>query len=155
MSYSQEPLNDETMSVTSSNYMGEQDFYDDSICSNNHLKKHNPFQLDTDCRIFIKKYKKYKKYKIVYYATNMTPGSTIRDAITGMYFRNHLVGNNIEDLYFKVSFTQGKIPNISNNGEFLFYNNPTEYEKHMKVKLLDSIKNDWKIRNNNIFAQLR
>ena len=155
MSYPTEPLNDENMSNTTSDNMEEQDFYDESICSNNYLNKYNDFPpADTDRRTFAKTINN-KKHKIIYYATNMTPGSTIRDAITGMYFRNHLVGNNIENLYFKVSFTQGNIPNISKHGEFLYYNSPYEYEKHMKIKLLDTTKNDWKVKYNKYIAQLR
>ncbi len=104
MSYLHEPLNDENMSHVSSDNMEEQDFYDESICSNNNLNKYSEFPpADTDRRTFTKIINN-KKRNIVYYATNMTPGSTIRDAITGMYFRNHLVGNKTEDLYFKVSF---------------------------------------------------
>ena len=51
--------------------------------------------------------KGYRKFKtkdgnVIYFATSMIPGNSIRDAIYGHYFHEHPVGSWHELLFFKV-----------------------------------------------------
>lgn len=101
-----------------------------------------------------KGYYKFKKllnnkvYKIGFYETNTTPGSQIRNAITGCVCTNkyefYKVGSYLEDLFFKVCNTTietGKrVPII------MFFNTPEEFEKHYKCVIKDDIKTNWKTK---------
>lgn len=80
----------------------------------------------------------YKNIKIEMYGTGDI-GSTIRNAETGEYFKGHLVGSDIEDIYFKTSFFR------SPNKEplLLFYCSPEHYERHQHINLSNKIKTKW------------
>lgn len=92
-----------------------------------------------------------KIVKIGFYETNITPGSYIRNAITGNIYGNiHdkiLVGSYVEDLFFKVCNTT--IETGKRSPIFMFFNSPNEFEKHFKCKISDEVKEKWKIKNIN------
>ena len=89
--------------------------------------------------------KGYRKFKtkdgnVIYFATSMIPGNSIRDAIYGHYFHEHPVGSWHELLFFKVA----KTDNCSTqNIDTLFYDNPEQYESHMNVSVDNVTKNIW------------
>jgi len=86
-----------------------------------------------------------RKYKtkdgnIVYFATSMIPGNSIRDAIFGRHYHEYKVGTPNEDLFFKVS----KTDNCSTqNIDTLFYENPEQFESHMNVTVNSDLKSSW------------
>ena len=77
---------------------------------------------------------------MVYFATNMIPGSSIRDAVYGTFMHEDKVGSNDEDLYFKVAYAaHGSKDTIDK----LFYDNPEQFENHMKTNVSDVLKREW------------
>jgi len=62
--------------------------------------------------------------KVAYFHTSTNPGSTIRNAVTGIYESGYLVGSVNEDLFFKVAFTTNATKQV------LFYDSPEQYERH-------------------------
>jgi len=133
---------------------------DDSTIDTSHTyNKHRGYEdviVDPDCRTFLKSINS-KRRKISYYVTNMNGRNTIRDAITGMYYKNYKVGSLSENVFFKVSFCQGNHASnngISQNGETLFYMSPSDYEKHMKVRLPTDDKDAWKIKSDECMRNL-
>jgi len=64
---------------------------------------------------------------IAYFLTDSNPGSTIRNAVSGIYETGNKFGSKNEDLYFKVSHPS------SNGVHFLFYDSPEQFEKHFRV----------------------
>jgi hypothetical protein len=130
--------------------------YEESILSNQSYNN-NYGELDKSSIFAVRQYNKIinKKRKIIkYYPTVLTPGNVIRDAITGLHHRYHVFGSKSEQLYFKVAFTQGN-NKFSQDGEILFYNTPSDYEKHMKVKLTDVAKTEWKFKYHKYLETLR
>lgn len=87
---------------------------------------------------------KTKKSKIEFYSTNYTPGTRIRDAMTGMRYK-HLVGSRDEYLFFKVAFCTGQ---CGQETQIIFYDSPEDYEKNQKCTLPDSTKSTWRERYN-------
>lgn len=78
------------------------------------------------------------------------PGSQIRNAETGEYY-NYKVGTMDEDLFFKTMISTGP-GNLT-----LFYDSPTQYERHQYVTLDDDIKKRWENKRQfrlNIINQL-
>lgn len=65
-----------------------------------------------------------KQFPVAYFHTSTNPGSTIRNAVTGIYESGYLVGSVNEDLFFKVAFTLGASKHV------LFYDSPEQYERH-------------------------
>jgi hypothetical protein len=63
------------------------------------------------------------------YSTKITPGTMIRDAITGIRFSNYRVGSINEHFFFKVAIATGE---LGNNGELVFFDSPEAYERHFK-----------------------
>jgi len=84
-----------------------------------------------------------KKQKIEVYSTNITPGSAIRNAVTGCRFREYRVGSLQEHLFFKVSVATGEMNKYSST---LFFDNPEQYERHMKVDVCQELKEQWEQR---------
>lgn len=82
---------------------------------------------------------KTKRVKIDCFATNLTPGASIRNATTGIRYR-HKVGGAEEDLYFSAIMATGEFGQTST---VLFYDNPEQYESHLKIKLTPEIKEQW------------
>lgn len=75
------------------------------------------------------------------YVTSYVPGSKIRDAITGSRFRDFRVGTKEEDYFFKVKLATGELGRDSGH---LFFDTPSQCEKHLKLVLTDTVKQRWK-----------
>jgi len=80
------------------------------------------------------------KLKTEVYSTAITPGTLIRDAITGHKETNYRVGSWHEDLFFKVIEASGY---LGRQSFVLFYDSPEQYERHMKTNISDSVKRKW------------
>lgn len=78
-----------------------------------------------------------RKVPVEYYHSSFYPGSTIRNAVTGIYESGYKVGKWHEDLFFKVMNGNGS------NCNQLFYDSPQQYEKHFLVTVSDSVKEKW------------
>ena len=87
--------------------------------------------------------------KTEFYASCAIPGAIIRDATTGIQYREDRVGSVREGLYFKVSYN-----GIYGNGQTLFYNGPGEYESHFGVQVDEQLKNEWTEKNRALKRQL-
>lgn len=81
-----------------------------------------------------------KKIKIDVYMTTHTPGSHIRDAVTGTRLHGFLVGSKNEDKFFKVKIATGELGRDSGN---LYFETPKQCEKHLRMILSDKTKNAW------------
>lgn len=80
------------------------------------------------------------KIKTEIYSTSITPGTFIRDAITGYKQYNCRVGSWKEDLFFKVHEASGYIGKQSYG---LFYDSPEQFERHMKTSVSTNTKRIW------------
>ena len=83
--------------------------------------------------------KKYKTVTINMYGSG-DYGSYIKNAVTGAY-TNHRVGSEAENLYFSVADCTGM--DKLNGPVHLYYNSPSEYEKHQFTLVDQSKKNEW------------
>ena len=86
-----------------------------------------------------------KNVKIDLYSSNGT-GKCIRDAETGVYYKN-LVGSKDEDLFFKVSLATGEC-NSKNGSSTFFYISPTHYMSHMNCQVNQEIIQNWEGKRN-------
>lgn len=84
--------------------------------------------------------------QISYYQTGFTPGTMIRDAITGIHDPSCRVGKADEYLYFKVCMSTGE-GSRGKYGEvephYLYYDSPESYERHFCSKLDAYAKSRW------------
>lgn len=80
------------------------------------------------------------KIKTEVYSTAITPGTLIRDAITGHKQLDYRVGTWHEDLFFKVHEASGC---LGRQAYVLFYDSPEQYERHMKTAISTNIKRIW------------
>jgi hypothetical protein len=88
----------------------------------------------------------YKPVEIVAYSTSSTPGTKIRDAITGARDERFKVGSSDEDLYFKVRMAIGHVGSEKDENKAettLFYDNPEQYERHMHAIVSPEHKEYW------------
>jgi hypothetical protein len=67
-------------------------------------------------------------------------GSFIKNAVTGAY-TNHRVGSEAENLYFSVANCTGM--DKLNGPVHLYYNSPSEYEKHQFTLVDQEKKDEW------------
>jgi len=67
-------------------------------------------------------------------------GSYIKNAVTGVY-TNHRVGTEAESLYFLVADCTGM--DKLNGPVHLYYNSPSEYEKHQFTSVDQAKKDEW------------
>jgi len=74
-------------------------------------------------------------------------GSYIKNAVTGIY-TNHRVGTEADYLYFLVSDCTGM--DKLNGPVHLYYNSPSEYEKHQFTTVDQAKKDEWFKRVNSI-----
>lgn len=81
-----------------------------------------------------------KKIKIELYVTSCTPGTKIRDAITGNRFKSLFVGKSDEDYFFKVKLATGE---LGPDGGHLYYETPSRCEEHLKITIPDLTKKRW------------
>jgi len=89
----------------------------------------------------------HRRIPVEYYFTNDNPGSTIRNAVTGIYETGNRFGKKEEDLFFKTSVSSGS------NARFLFYDNPEEFERHFFCTLSDEVKTKWEVKSTNARTQ--
>jgi hypothetical protein len=82
----------------------------------------------TEKRSYIDSYGIKRKYVLEYYVSGDI-GSLIRDAISGVKYKDMYVGSGNEDKFFKIKMTHG-IKNCT-----LFYLTPQHYETHHHIKL--------------------
>jgi hypothetical protein len=78
------------------------------------------------------------KNPIAYFHTDTNPGSTIRNAVTGMYESGYKFGSANEDLFFKVGQRS-----CGSGNHILFYDSPEQYEKHFRTTIHDDMKKKW------------
>ena len=94
-----------------------------------------------------------KKNKIEYYITNLSPGTSIRNAVTGIREFNLKVGNPChEDQFFKVRYASNHTNNVT-GPESLYYDNPEQCERHLKLNIKQITKNEWYIKHNLAISQ--
>ena len=79
----------------------------------------------------------YKNVPVEYYSTNDNPGSTIRNAVTGIYETGNRFGRKEEDLFFKARISCGS------DMRTLFYDSPEEFERHFFCTVSDDVRNNW------------
>ena len=72
-------------------------------------------------------------------------GSKIRGAITGSKYGEFKVGSKDEYLFFKVCIATGE-KGLRGNKTF-FFDNPEQYEKHMRCVVDHNVKSAWADRN--------
>jgi hypothetical protein len=84
---------------------------------------------------------KYEKSSgIEVYSTNSTPGSMIRDAITGARNKEWLVGSKNERIFFKVALTYG---HTNRDSLLLYFDSPEQFERHMGSTVSQITKEKW------------
>lgn len=83
-----------------------------------------------------------KIIKIEFYDTNISMGSTIRNAVTGDYQKGHNTGSFKENLFFKVIHTCAE--NKNKEPKILFYDSPEQWEKHFRLTCPNDVKTKWK-----------
>jgi hypothetical protein len=92
-----------------------------------------------------------EKITIEYYATNYAPGTHIRCPFTGQRDAHHCVGKRDENLYFSCIISTAMNGNATKSNsrtpDIVFYDNPSQYERHWCVKLPESTKELWYARN--------
>jgi len=81
-----------------------------------------------------------KNDKVGVYSTNSTPGSLIRDAVTGATHYLHCVGSHYEDLYFKTGFATGE---FGSETKTMFFDSPEQYERHLNATVSQRNKTTW------------
>lgn len=82
----------------------------------------------TEKKSYIDAYGIKRKYMLEYYISGEV-GSLIRDAISGVKYKNMYVGSANEDKFFKIKMVHGT------KSVTLFYSRPQDYEIHQRVKL--------------------
>ena len=84
--------------------------------------------------------------KIDVYSTPVYPGVRIRHASTGIRM-DEVVGTPYEDLYFVVTDTTAPRFDDYPDPRKLYYRNPEEFERHMHIKVPQSVKEKWQEKN--------
>ncbi len=93
-----------------------------------------------------------KKRKKINIYTSSGYGNFIRDAETGIYYKNK-VGTLDEDLFFKVNFATGELKS-SNDSNTIFYISPYNYMNHLMCEVSQNIINNWETRRDARLKQL-
>jgi len=115
-----------------------------SSYSNKNKKRTRSSKNENGCYTFTRTINDVR-VKIPAFATKSIMGSRIKSATTGLV-NNMYVGKRDEDLFFKVRFVNGEISNSVNGNDF-YYDSPEEYERHLFVKVPQSIKDIWLAKN--------
>jgi len=105
-------------------------------------KKVNNILGNNDKRYYeLKRKNKNGQIKKVACFASGSQGSSIRNAITGVYNYSHKIGSFAEYLYFSVVIATGE----SKHGEpiILFYENPEQFERHFFVDVDQETKKRW------------
>jgi hypothetical protein len=117
-----------------------------SSFTNKNKKRRSSSNNENGCSTFTRTINDVR-VKIPAFATKSIMGTKIKSATTGIS-NNMLVGKSDENLFFKVRIVNGEVNNSSNGNDF-YYESPEEYERHLFVKLSQSIKDKWKEKNQN------
>lgn len=99
-------------------------------------KKIVPKVVDRGCHKMIQK-RNGVLFPIKFYTTRYTPGSRIRNAVTG-FFEEKMVGRIDEFNYFKVTLSGQLGQNPSS--KHLYYDSPQQYEVHFQTIVDDEMK---------------
>ena len=91
----------------------------------------------TEKKSYIDSYGVKRKYVLEYYVSGDV-GSLIRDAISGVKYKDMYVGSSNEDKFFKIKLTHGT------KSVTLFYLTPHDYEMHHHLKLSPFTIQKWK-----------
>jgi len=83
-----------------------------------------------------------KQVKVQVCETSTTPGSLIRDAISGAKFANCRVGSCDENMFFKVKLSSGE-EELKGACPALFFESPEQYERHMGSTVSKETKERW------------
>jgi hypothetical protein len=87
-----------------------------------------------------------KLVKIEYYHSGINPGSSIRNAITGISYPQYKIGSLAENLFFKVT---NATADEKNKQPFnMFFDSPEQYERHFKTSVSQDIKERWQRKHN-------
>lgn len=78
--------------------------------------------------------------KVGVYSTTLTPGSLIRDAITGGMTQYHRIGSVYADLYFKVVYATGE---FGSETKAMYFDCPEQYERHLNTTVSQPTKKMW------------
>lgn len=89
---------------------------------------------------------KKEKKNIEIYSTGTTPGTRIRNAITGAQHSAYRVGSCGENIFYKVSLATGETSR--RDGCILFFDNPEQYERGMYTTVDQACKDEWYIKFN-------
>lgn len=125
------------------------EYFPDDFQDNSMNKKVNNILGSTDKGFYelkrVTKHKQNKQIKkIGCFATGLQ-GSSIRNAITGVYNYKHKVGSLDQDLYFSVVIATGET--MSKEPIILYYESPEQYEKHFFTELDKETKERWSRKN--------
>ena len=116
-----------------------------SIMSDNSAMKRQLKMLE-DLRKLDKGYNKTYRYfnkkrvPVEFYTTCIKPRYPIRNAITGVYQREYLVGTRDEDMFYKVANCADK---CNNDQHVMFFDSPEQYERHFHVTVDQASKEKW------------
>ena len=93
-----------------------------------------------------------KSVKIEFYSTVLTPGNSIRNAITGTKFKQYRVGSSDEYLFYKV---RNCVDATRRQGESLtlFYDSPEQWERHFRCEVSQEDKLKWQQRRDNHWSK--
>jgi len=89
---------------------------------------------------------KKEKKGIEIYTTGSTPGTAIRNAITGVRHNGYRVGSACEDVFYKVALATGECS--GRDSCILFFDNPEQYERCMYTTVDQSSKDTWYVKFN-------
>ena len=101
-SHSMEDYDDENTFVSGSEYQY-------SVSSNKKKKSFDSFKTMDKGYHKLKREYHGKKIAVELYTTGYTPGTTIRDAVTGSRYVGNLVGSRDEDQFFKVKILDSEM----------------------------------------------
>jgi hypothetical protein len=93
----------------------------------------------------LKETRNNKKVNIEVYTTGYTPGTVIRDAVTGARYSGIFVGTREEDQFFKVKIITAGMGKEPGN---LYFFTPDEFERHYKITLKSEVKEKWRLQFN-------
>lgn len=92
------------------------------------------------------------KKKLVNIECYKSCGTLIKDAISGISYKNMLIGSPSEDLFFKVRMCTFE-KDTGNEMMTFFYSSPEAYERH-QYKILDQrVKDKWTEKYNNAVSK--
>ena len=108
--------------------------------------KYNNYTLGELCKIdtsYIDLAGKKRKYTLEYYKSGGV-GSLIKNAVTGIKYKNMYVGSSAETKFFKYNLhTTSENKKICH---LLFYETPEQFESHQHLKLSDETIKAWYLK---------